>query len=304
MLDQSYSSNHIQKKVNVFTAWFLASRPKTLIVAFSPILVGATFASRYVENLNWILIISSLLCALSVQIGMNFINDALDFNKGKKWTKQLHLQRSHLLSTNQFLFGGYFLLACVLLFGIPLILAGGWLITSILLLSIACGYFYTGGPFPLSYTGTSEGFILIFYGWISTGIVYYLQTQTVIFDCLLAGTQIGLLTTVPHAINNLRDIQSDALVHKRTLAVRFGPYFARWEITLLSLIPFLLNLIWLYEGEIATMVLPFLVFPLVLYHVKAIWQTDPGSSYNIFLAKSAFCQLVFACLLALGYKLG
>ncbi|MCX7008988.1 MAG: UbiA family prenyltransferase, partial [Kiritimatiellaeota bacterium] len=39
----------------------------------------------------------------------------------------------------------------------------------------------------------------------------------------------GLLSVAILTVNNLRDIEQDRLNRKRTLAVRFGAAFARWE---------------------------------------------------------------------------
>jgi 1,4-dihydroxy-2-naphthoate octaprenyltransferase len=135
---------------------------------------------------------------------------------------------------------------------------------------------------------------------VSTGTVYYLLTGRVDFHCFLAATQIGLLAIVPHAINNLRDHLSDARVDKKTLAVRFGTDFAKWEITTLSIIPFFLGLLWIEAGFVWMTALPLFVLPLVMGNLKGIWQTEPSSIYNEFLARSALCELIFGCLLAIG----
>jgi 1,4-dihydroxy-2-naphthoate octaprenyltransferase len=299
MSHESDLISHVQKRSSL-KAWLLASRPETLSVAFVSLLVGTTLASHQVEHLNWILVISTFLCVPWIQIGMNLVNDALDFKKGEKIVKKLNLQRTGLLSPQQALKGGYVCFGLTLFFGIPLILAGGWPFALLLLISIALAYLYTGGPFPLSYTGTSESFILIFYGWVSTAAVYYLQTGKIEESPLLAGTQTGLLAIVPHAINNLRDRVADALVQKKTLAVRWGPRFARWEISLCSFIPFLLGLLWIKEGNLWMAALPFLSLSLVVRNMRSIWQTEPGPHYNQFLAQSALCQLIFGCLLAVG----
>lgn len=299
MVSKTHIAINLSKEKSSLKAWFLASRPRTLSISFVPLLVGLGLASHHVKQFNWLLIISTFLCVPWIQIGTNFINDALDFKKGGKQVDKLGLQRIGFLSPRQFLIGGYVSFALALFFGIPLVLGGGWPFAFLLSLSIALGYLYTGGPFPLSYTGTSESFILIFYGIVSTSAIYYLQTGVVSFACLLAGTQLGLLAIVPHAINNLRDHIADALVNKRTLAVRFGPHFARYEITLCSLIPFVLGLGWLNDN-LWMAALPFLALPVVAGNLKAIWSKEPNISYNQLLAKSALCQLLFGCFLIIG----
>lgn len=306
MLHSTEPTISLEKKKGSFKAWFLATRPRTLPVSLPPIIVGTTLAARQMEHLNWLLVAFTLLCSLAIQIGTNLVNDALDFKKGADAVGRLgpkRMTQEGLLSFGQVMGAGCFCFGLALLFGIPLMLAGGWPLVIILLASVACGYLYTGGPLPLAYTGVSDLFVLMFFGWISTGSVYFLQTGEVTFSCFLAATQIGLLAIVPHAINNLRDHVSDARVNKRTLAVRFGTRFARWEITFLSLIPFALGLIWLKEGNVWMTFFPFLALPAIIRNLRAIWQTEPSPQYNQFLAKSALCQLLFSSLLAVGIYL-
>lgn len=303
----SHSTIPLKEKTGTFKAWVLASRPRTLPVSLPPIIVGTALAARQVEHLNWIVVGCVLLCSLGIQIGTNLVNDALDFKKGADAVGRLgpkRMTQEGLLSFQQVLAAGWLCFGFALLCGIPLMLAGGWPLVLILFLSIACGYLYTGGPFPLAYTGISDLFVLIFFGWISTGTIYFLQTAKVDFSCFLAATQIGLLAIVPHAINNLRDHASDALVGKKTLAVRFGSCFSRWEITSLSLIPFALGLLWIGMGNVWMATLPCLALPFIVRNLQSIWLIEPSSQYNQFLAKSAICQLLFGLLLALGSILG
>lgn len=284
-------------------AWFLAMRPRTLPVSLPPILVGTALASKQIEQINWTLVVFTLLVSLAVQIGTNLVNDAIDFKKGADAPGRLgpkRMTQEGLLSYGQVLGAGCFCFALALIFGIPLMMVGGWPLFLILIVSVACGYLYTGGPFPLAYTGISDLFILIFFGWVSTGAVYFLQTGRLSFACFLAATQIGLLAIVPHAINNLRDRISDARVNKKTLAVRFGARFARLEMTFLSFIPFCLGFIWLAKGNMAMAFLPCLALPPVIANLRSIWKTEPSSIYNQFLAKSALCQLLFGLLLTVG----
>jgi 1,4-dihydroxy-2-naphthoate polyprenyltransferase len=295
--------NEAKRGIGSLKALFLACRPRTLPVSLPPIILGTALARLQVDHLNWVVIVFALLCSLAIQIGTNLVNDALDFKKGADGQGRLgplRVTQSGFLSFNQVMTAGCLFFIFALLCGIPLIFAGGWPLGLIITLSVACGYLYTGGPWPLAYTGISDFFVLLFFGWVSTGTVYYLLTGRVDFLCFLAATQIGLLAIVPHAINNLRDHLSDARVDKKTLAVRFGPDFARWEITMLSMIPFFLGLLWIKEGFVWMTVLPLSVLPLVIGNLKGIWKTEPSSIYNEFLARSALCELIFGCLLAAG----
>ncbi len=285
-------------------AWILAARPKTLPISSVPILIATALAAKQVDRVDWVIVFCAFFTSLAIQIGTNLVNDALDFKKGADGDDRLgpkRMTQQGLLSYKNVMTGGLVSFSLAVLFGIPLVLEGGWILAIVLLLSILCGYLYTGGPYPLAYLGISDLFILIFFGWVSTCTVFFLLTGGVTFQCFLAATQIGLLAMVPHAINNLRDCHTDAKVNKRTLAVRFGISFARWEITFLSLLPFILGLFWLSDRLFLSTIFPLFALPQAIETLHAIWRISPSKRYNDFLAKSALCQLLFGYLLALSF---
>src|SRR5436309_2793478 len=115
--------------------WILASRPKTLSAAVVPVLIGTMLAPR----INWLLFACALLGALFIQIGTNFVNDALDFKRGADTTERLgplRVTQAGLLSANAVLYAAYACFALAALSGIPLILRGGWPIVIIGVTSI------------------------------------------------------------------------------------------------------------------------------------------------------------------------
>src|SRR6185437_10066766 len=102
--------------------------------------------------------------------------------------------------------------------------------------------------FPLAYLGLGDLFVIIFFGLVAVGGVFFLETKNYSLPALVAGLQIGLLATVLIAINNLRDLDQDKLVGKKTLAVRLGPKNARIEVLVLVGLAFGLNFFWLAQG--------------------------------------------------------
>ena len=292
--------------MNSLKTWLIASRPKTLIAAVIPIFVGTALAIA--EGKTWHLNISilALLAALFIQIGTNFVNDAVDFKKGADTEKRIGPQRvtqSGLMSSEQVMkvAAGFFFLA--FLCGIPLVLSGGWPIVIIGLLSIAMGYGYTAGPFPLAYKGLGDIFVVLFFGLIAVGGVYFLQAQELSISAIIAGLQVGFHCTVLIAINNLRDVHGDILVDKKTLAVRFGKQFGRWEIAVLCGVPFLIGIYWALHGFLWAFLLPWIVCPLAIGLSTAIFRTEPSPVYNQFLAKGAALHLIFGTLLSVGLLL-
>jgi len=289
---------------NTITPWLLASRPKTLTASFVPVFVATMLAKNDMGTFDWSLSLYAFLAVIFLQMGTNLINDAYDFKKGADTENRLgpvRVTQSGLLSYEHVLAGGMMCFGLSLLFGIPLIIQGGWIITIILLLSVLCGYLYTGGPMPLAYSGLGDLFVLIFFGFVATCAVYYLQTGFLTIQSWIAGAQVGFLATVMIAINNMRDIVGDKVAKKRTMAVRFGITFARWEVTVLIVTAFTLNYYWVMRNELFAALLPFAVLPLGTLLIRGVWSQQPGRMYNRLLGLAALLQIAFGTLLGFGF---
>ena len=206
-----------------------------------------------------------------------------------------------LLTPEKLLWGGWICLTLALLFGIPLVVAGGWVLVVIGLFSLLFAYGYTGGPFPLAYKGLGETFVLLFFGLIAVGGTFFVQTGLWPLGAVVAGLQVGCLATVLLAVNNLRDVLQDQKAGKKTLPVRFGIPFGRLEICGLLVFPFILNLFWISRGCGWRAILPFLAAPFAFEVGRGVMRHAPGPIYNYFLARVALTQLNFGGMLAVGF---
>ena len=287
-------------------SWILAFRPKTLTAALVPIVVATAWVSFTTKSVEWWIPGLALLASIFIQIGTNLINDAVDFKKGADNDERIGPMRvTHkgLFTSRQvWILGSLFFVAAIFC-GLPLVIKGGIPILVIGLLSVCMGYGYTAGPFPLAYLGLGDLFVILFFGLIAVGGLIFLMTGVWPFAALVLGLQIGLLATVLIAINNLRDVFGDVKVGKKTLPVRFGLKFGRYEIAVLAFLPFLLNLYWWQQAGPWAALLPWLCLPLALKIVRLIFQTEPSPAYNQFLAKGAGLHLLFGVLLSLGFIL-
>lgn len=285
--------------------WFWAARPKTLPTAIVPFLAGTFLAFARGYQIDWSLMIWAWLSAVCIQVGTNITNDAYDFKRGGDLHTVLGPQRatragllSGRLTFDQVLRVGLVFFAAVLLFGIPLMIHGGWTVAAVLVLSIIAGFLYTGGPYPLAYHGLGDLFVIVFYGFVATGAAYWLQSGVLDRWSLLLSIQIGCLCTTMIAINNLRDVHNDSLAYKRTLPVRFGVLFGRLEITLMAALPIATNFLWPWAS---VKWLPLLASPLAARIAYKIWTHEPSSAYNEFLALSGLYMLAFCFLQAIGF---
>jgi len=251
-----------------------------------------------------LIFLCALFSALFIQIGTNLFNDVLDFKKGADTPERIGPQRvtqSGLISPQRVWQAAVTSFIVAVIFGVPLVLQGGWVIVGVGVVSLFCGYIYTGGPYPLAYRGWGELFVIIFFGLVAVSGTYYVHTGFMDWAPVLAGLQVGLLSTVLIAINNFRDREQDCKADKRTLAVRWGAAFAKREILALSILPFVLQwLWWRWLAQSWWMFLPLAALPLALHVAWKTWSTKPSTAFNQELAKASLVHMLFGIGLALG----
>jgi 1,4-dihydroxy-2-naphthoate polyprenyltransferase len=290
----------------VIRAWVLASRPKTLAAAVSPVVMGTALAVRARGDADWRLALCALLGAVFIQIGTNFVNDALDFRKGADTSERLgplRVTQAGLLGAETVIRGALICFALAALSGIPLILRGGWPMLVIGITSILAAYAYTGGPYPLAYHGLGELFVLIFFGLVAVGGTYYVLTLQYSQAAFFCGVAAGALSIVLLAINNLRDVASDRVANKRTVAVRIGERGARLEIAVATITPYLAiaAVAWLHRDVRFLLVL--LTLPVAMLLVRLVYRSS-GAALNRCLAMAGGLQWAFSLLFAVGSLLG
>jgi len=284
--------------------WLLAARPKTLVAAVVPVLVGAAYASRFAPA-NYPILLCVLASALAIQIATNFANDYSDFRRGADAERQgpTRITQSGLASPAVVKRAAFVAFAVAVLFGIPLIARGGWPILAIGALGIFCGWAYTGGPFPYGYRGFGELFVFLFFGLAAVmGTAYVLAIQWLPQSALIAIPS-GLHAMALLAVNNLRDLDSDRAAGKRTLAVILGRRFAQWEFALCCILPFAVPVILFFRGCDNPILLPLLSLPLLILPIGlVVSRRDPVGLIRA-LGAAARLQLAFGILFAAGIVL-
>ena len=276
---------------------FLATRPKTLPAAVVPVWAGCVLSWKLTGSWSPALAAWTVLGAIFIQIATNFFNDAIDSAKGadtERRTGPRRVTASGLLCRRMVMLAGAGFLVAAIICGVPLYHAAGWPILLIGLVSLYLAYGYTGGPFPLAYRGMGEVFVIAFFGLIAVGGTVLVQTGTWPPAALLLGAQVGLLSAVLISINNLRDRTEDATTGKHTLAVRFGPKFARLLVWGEIKAAALLGIVWLFIG------FPWLAMatlPLWTLGLRLSWgalSMPEGPGMNRLLAIAALQLVAFA----------
>ncbi|WP_290730623.1 1,4-dihydroxy-2-naphthoate polyprenyltransferase [Halobacteriovorax sp. JY17] len=211
-------------------AWILASRPKTLTAACGPVILGTALAYRETQTFSILIFVLTLLAALSMQVGTNFVNDYYDAIRGTDSDDRLgptRVTQSGLIPPAEVKRGFIACFLFAILISIYLMIIGGPTIIIMGFFCILTAYCYTGGPLPLSHYALGEVFALIFFGPVAVWGTYFLQHQHFNLSILIIGLGPGLISAAIMSVNNLRDIKSDTRAKKITVATLVGPKFAR-----------------------------------------------------------------------------
>jgi 1,4-dihydroxy-2-naphthoate octaprenyltransferase len=273
--------------------WLMAARPRTLSAAVSPVLVGTAIAHR-AGALRPLPALLALLASLFIQIGTNLANDYSDFKRGAD-ANRLGPQRvtqSGLVAPGTVKLAAWIAFGISGVLGIALAALSGWPVIAIGVASVAAGWLYTGGPWPLGYHGLGDLFVFVFFGLVATSGTAYAQALFVPREAWVAGTAVGSLATAILVVNNLRDRQTDAKVGKNTLAVKLGAAASRAQYVVLVVAPFalafLLGTAW-----------PLLALLAALPALRTVLREE-GAALNRGLGQTARLQILYSVLLAAG----
>ncbi|UCG63330.1 MAG: 1,4-dihydroxy-2-naphthoate polyprenyltransferase [Candidatus Zixiibacteriota bacterium] len=285
--------------------WILAARPKTLWAAVSPVIIGIAMAVKS-DAFHFLSALAALFGAVMIQIGTNYTNDYFDFKKGADTDNRLGPTRATqagLVSPGAMRTATLVVFGLAVVAGIYLVWRGGIPILVIGLLSILFGVLYTAGRYALGYTGLADLFVLIFFGPVAVGGTYFVQTLTINWTVIIAGIAPGLFSVAILSVNNLRDIDNDRAAGKKTLPVRFGSAFAKYEyllaIIVASLIPVLLYSL---NGEQVATVACAVVIPFAVPAFKTAFSSE-GKILNDVLATTGKLLLMYAVIFSIGWNL-
>lgn len=247
-----------------------------------------------------------MVVALLLQIGSNLANDVFDFEKGADQGKRkgpTRVTQAGLLTARDVKRGMWVVFGVTSLLGSYLVTIGGWVFLLVGLAAIISAIAYTGGPYPLGYHGYGDIFVFLFFGLAATAGTYFLQTGELSMSVWGMAAAVGFLTNAILVVNNLRDIDSDRLVNKKTLAVRFGVKWTLLQYFFLLIAAYLVPVLQLFAGIISPWSLITLgSIPLAIYWAVYITRFT-GRALNKALAGTGQLELVYAVLFMIGMVL-
>jgi len=280
--------------------WVAGARPRTLPVSAAPVVLGTCAAVQVADDVIWWRALAALVVALSLQVGVNYANDYSDGVRGTDTERRgpIRLVASGLASPAAVkrAAGIAFLLAAVVGLVLALVV-NPWLLL-IGIAAVAAAVLYTGGPKPYGYLGLGELMVLVFFGFVATTGSAYVQLERIPPTAWWGSLVVGLPTVAVLLANNIRDIPTDAVAGKRTLAVRIGPIAARQLFALciagafVFVVPICLRAPWAALG--------FLAIPLAIQPLHLVLTRDDPPGLVAGLVATVRLTTVLAALVSLG----
>jgi 1,4-dihydroxy-2-naphthoate polyprenyltransferase len=285
--------------------WVQGARPRTLGASVTPVVVGTAAASSVIA---W-RFLAALLVGLGLQVGVNLANDYQDGVRGVDTSARLgppRLTAAGIASPRSVLLAslGFVFVAAVA--GLALAAATTWWLVPIGALAMLALWLYSGGPRPYAELGLGEVMVFAFFGVMATAGSAYVQVERVPNAGWWASVPVGLLAVAILVANNLRDIPTDAVAGKRTLAVRLGDRRTRALYRLCIgaafgavIVGVLVDLADEGSGLPTWSLLSLAAMPLAVRPLRTVGDAA-GRALVPVLVATARLQLAFGALLALG----
>ena len=276
----------------------MGARPRTLPAAIAPVVVATALAG---SDASLVPALLALLVSLALQVGVNYANDYSDGIRGTDANRvgPIRITASGLATPSSVKAAAFISFGIGATAGLALAAMTSWWLILVGALAILAAWGYTGGKNPYGYLGLGELFVFIFFGVVATVGTFYVQSEQITRDALLASIPMGTFSCALLAVNNIRDRALDEPVGKRTLAVRLGDRNSRIFFAALIALGYL---------AVAAMGNPWLALtllsaPMALTLVRGVLGGAQGRDLIPSLAKTGKLQLQFSILFSIALVL-
>jgi 1,4-dihydroxy-2-naphthoate octaprenyltransferase len=279
--------------------WLAGTRPRTLPAAVVPVLIGSGVALGY-GRFSWWRALLALVVALALQVGVNFANDYSDGIRGsdERRVGPVRLVAAGLAPPRHVLLAALGCFGVAGVAGLALAAVTSWWLLVVGTACIAAAWFYTGGPKPYGYSGLGEVFVFLCFGVVAVAGTAYVQMKALTWLGLAASVPAGLLACALLMVNNLRDIGTDTVAGKRTLAVMLGDARSRAGYVLTLLVPFGIAALLAFFRPFT--LLTVLTLPLARLPVRSVRAGASGPALIRALGQTGRLQLAFGIAFTIG----
>jgi 1,4-dihydroxy-2-naphthoate octaprenyltransferase len=284
------------------SVWWAGARPRTLGAGLAPVVLGTAAAGEVI----WWRFAAALLVGVGLQVGVNYANDYFDGVRGVDTHERLgppRLTASGEASPRAVLVAALVALGVAAVAGLALALATEpLLILFVGALALVAALLYSGGPRPYAGLGLGEVMVFAFFGLMATCGTAFVMVETVPAEAWWCGAALGFLAVAILVANNLRDIPTDEIAGKRTLAVLLGDTDTRRLYTALVLVPLLFSaLAGLHSWPL---LLGIVTAPLAAQLARHVLGGVYGRDLIPVLARTGALLFVWSALTAVGLGLG
>jgi 1,4-dihydroxy-2-naphthoate polyprenyltransferase len=285
-------------------AWLVAVRPRSLLLAVSPVLVGASLGFMRAGAVDTVAVLLAMAAALLMQLITNLQNDVgYTLRGGDATGTRIGLPRatsSGLLTPRRVRLAIVVLSLAAAAFGLALVAYRGWPVLAMGTASLLAALAYMGGPKPIAYTPLGELTVFVFFGLVAVMGTDWLATGSTDAFTALGAAAVGALAAAALAVNNQRDRAHDQSVGRQTYAALFGSKASRVLFGLLLTMPFVLLAAMCLLANAPWLALPCLLGP-VAWRIDRDFAACPGGlAFNGILFRVFQLTLGFSALLALG----
>lgn len=283
--------------------WIEGARPRTLPNAIAPVLAG-TGAAAALDAAVWWKAALALAVSLALIIGVNYANDYSDGIRGTDDERvgPLRLVGSGLASPAAVRAAALGSLVLGAVFGLVLAVVSAWWLLPVGAVCLAGAWFYTGGSAPYGYRGFGEVAVFVFFGLIAVLGTQFVQAERIDWVGVVCAVAVGSFSSAVLVANNLRDIPTDTVSGKTTLAVRLGDPWTRTLHLVLLALPFAATL--LLVARTPWILLGFLALPLAVKANAPVRGGGHGPELIPALRDSGLALLVWSAATALALGLG
>lgn len=290
-------------RASALGTWMRALRLRSFTASTVPV-IAATMLAYSEGQVRWVYFALMIVASILTHAACNLTNDYFDDRRGvdsDATLGQSGVLQSGALSYGELRAGIAVCFMGALACALPIIADVGQPIFWLALASAAAAFFYTAGPFPLAYYALGE--VTVFFA-MGIGMVtgtFYVHTGTVTVGALLLATALGLLSAGFLHANNVRDIDTDRLHAKRTLANLLGRRAATIEFGLLVAVPFLCAIVMiLIEPGWLPLLTVGLAIPRAIALTRQIRLESDPAALNLIVRRAAGLHLQFGVLVSLG----
>ncbi len=227
--------------------WIREIRLPFLTASIVPVLLGSLVALIKTESIDPFYFILTLAGVCLLHAGTNVANDYFDYKGGTDNVNREFITpfsggsrviQQGLMSPREVLAEATVLFVLGAIVGAYLALTRGIVVLYLGLIGIISGFFYTAPPFKFAGKGVGEALVGLNFGVLVVLGSYYVQTQSIDLEPVIASLPISLLIMAVLWINEFPDYKADRDTGKLTLVVRLGRRRAANFYSLMMYLPY------------------------------------------------------------------